>query len=195
RPAPAASISPLGLSEAEISHSRGLITKDEVRAATLHRLGLPGTGVFWDVGAGSGSVSIEAARLCPGLHLFAVEKEEEQLANIRKNIARFETFNVQPVAGSAPAVLAGLPDPDRVFIGGSGGRLAEIIEVAAGRLQGAGRIVVNCVTGRTRKEAPELLHRHGCRVRMSELQISRHQNGGNNQWIDLNPITIVTGIK
>ncbi len=195
RPAPAALISPLGLSEADISHSRGLITKDEVRAATLHRLGLPGIGVFWDVGAGSGSVSIEAARLCPGLHLFAVEKEEEQLLNIRKNITRFETFNVQPVAGLAPAVLAGLPDPDRVFIGGSGGRLAEIIGAAAGRLNEAGRIVVNCVTGRTRKEAPELLHRHGFSVLMSELKISRRQNGGNNQWIDLNPITIVTGIR
>lgn len=195
RPALAALISPLGLSEAEISHSRGLITKDEVRAATLHRLGLPGTGVFWDVGAGSGSVSIEAARLCPGLHLFAVEKEEEQLANIRKNIVSFETFNVQPVAGRAPAVLAGLPDPDRVFIGGSGGRLADIIGVASSRLQEGGRIVVNCVTGRTRKEALELLHRHGFRVRMSEVKISRRRNGGANRWIDLNPITIVTGIK
>ncbi len=195
RPAPAAPASPLGLSEAEISHSRGLITKDEVRAVTLHRLRLPGTGVFWDVGAGSGSVSIEAARLCPGLHLFAVEKEEEQLANIRKNITRFETFNVQPVAGPAPAVLAGLPNPDRVFIGGSGGRLAEIIGAAAGRLNEEGRIVVNCVTGRTRKEAPELLHRHGFSVLMSEVKISRRQNGGNNQWIDLNPIIIVTGIK
>ncbi len=195
RPAPAAPASPLGLSEAEISHSRGLITKDEVRAATLHRLRLPGTGVFWDVGAGSGSVSIEAARLCPGLCLFAVEKEEEQLANIRKNIARFETFNLQPVAGLAPEVLAGLPSPDRVFIGGSGGRLAEIVGAAAGRLNEEGRIVVNCVTGRTRKEAPELLHRHGFSVLMSELKISRRQNGGNNQWIDLNPITIVTGIR
>ena len=195
RSVPAAPAFPLGLSEKEISHSRGLITKDEVRAVTLHRLRPPGIGVFWDIGAGSGSVSIEAARLCPGLHLFAVEEKEEQLVNIRKNIVSFETFNVKPVAGRAPEVLAGLPDPDRVFIGGSGGRLADILGVAVGRLKKEGLIVVNCVTGRTRKEAPELLHRHGFNVRMSEVKISRWQNGGANQWIDLNPITIVTGIK
>ncbi|MDH4321419.1 MAG: precorrin-6y C5,15-methyltransferase (decarboxylating) subunit CbiE, partial [Desulfobulbaceae bacterium] len=68
-----------GLQEEEIDHSRGLITKSEVRAATLHHLRLPQRGVLWDVGAGSGSVGLEAARLCPGLQVFAVERNPEEL--------------------------------------------------------------------------------------------------------------------
>ena len=76
-----------GLREEEMAHSGGLITKDEVRAVTLHALRLPEEGVLWDIGAGSGAVSIEAARLCPGLRVFAVEKDEGQLGLIRQNRA------------------------------------------------------------------------------------------------------------
>lgn len=71
-----------GLSEDEITHSRGLITKNEVRAASLHTLRLPRQGVLWDVGAGSGSLGLEAARLFPELQVFAVEREETQLSLI-----------------------------------------------------------------------------------------------------------------
>ncbi|MCK5229590.1 MAG: precorrin-6y C5,15-methyltransferase (decarboxylating) subunit CbiE [Desulfobulbaceae bacterium] len=187
---------PLGLKEQEIVHSRGLITKDEVRAVTLHKLGLPFKGVFWDIGSGSGSVSVEAARLCPGLTIFAVEKEEERLANIRRNIVSFETFNVIPVAGVAPDVLGGLPAPDRVFVGGSGGKLSEIVSAAAGQLRRGGRIVVNCVTEKTGKEAPLLLAQYGYTVEISEVRISRFGAGDTDaKRIDLNKITVVVGIQ
>ena len=73
-----------GLKESEITHSRGLITKDEVRAVSLHALRLPAQGVLWDVGAGSGSISIEAARLSPGLEVFAIEKDSEQLGHMER---------------------------------------------------------------------------------------------------------------
>ncbi len=183
----------LGLTEPEIRHSRGLITKDEVRAVTLHKLGLPVEGVFWDIGAGSGSVSVEAARICPGLTVFAVEKQEKQLANIRCNIVSLETFNVVPVAGAAPEALAGLPRPDRVFVGGSGGNLAAIIAAAAGRLRKGGRIVVNCVTDRTREAAPELLARHGLALYISHVSVSRTIVREKMKQVDFNPITVVTG--
>ena len=197
RPAAAGSPgAPLGLREQELAHSRGLITKDEIRAVALHRLNLPREGVFWDLGAGSGSVSIEAARLCPGLSIYAVEKQAEQLANIRKNIVAFETFNVLPMAGEAPEVLGGLPDPDRVFIGGSGGKLGGIIMAALARLKKGGRITVNCVTEKTRKLAPGLLAAGGCEVSASEVRVSRFAGGeGEDDRVELNPITVVVGIK
>ena len=72
-----------------MAHSGGLITKDEVRAITLHSLRLPERGVLWDIGAGSGAVSIEAARLCPGLQVFAVERDEGQRGLISQNRALF----------------------------------------------------------------------------------------------------------
>jgi precorrin-6Y C5,15-methyltransferase (decarboxylating) len=187
---------PLGLQEGEIAHSRGLITKDEVRAATLHRLRLPDTGVFWDIGAGSGSISVEAARLCPQLHVFAVERNIQELENIRANIRRYELHNISVVEGEAPAALAGLPAPDRVFVGGSGGRLAEIIRSAARELVDSGRIVVNGVIEQTRQMAPALLHDCGLEVTISEISVSRRQYPATDvDPLVFNTIAVITGIK
>lgn len=109
-----------GLQEDEIEHSRGLITKDEIRAVVLHRLRLPKTGVFWDVGGGSGSVSVEAARLCPDLAIYIIEQKEEGQENILANIVRYNLYNIKLICGQAPDVFPDLPDPDRVFIGEQG---------------------------------------------------------------------------
>jgi len=181
-----------GLQENEISHSRGLITKDEVRAATLHRLRLPGQGVFWDVGSGSGSVAIEAARLNPELMVFAIERQAEELANIRANCKNFGVYNLSIIDGTAPQALAQLPDPDRVFVGGSGGNLAGIIATAAKRLKTNGRLVVNGVIEPTRKAAPELLHKAGLVVSISEITVSR-QTYPAGEKTDMNPIAIMVG--
>ena len=116
-----------GLREDEIAHPGGLITKSEVRAVALHALRLPGRGVMWDIGAGSGAVSIEAARLCPQLRIFAIEKDAGQIETIGANRASFRLPGIVTVEGEAPAALDSLPAPDRVFVGGSGGRLPEII--------------------------------------------------------------------
>ncbi|MBA3007194.1 MAG: precorrin-6y C5,15-methyltransferase (decarboxylating) subunit CbiE [Proteobacteria bacterium] len=162
-----------GLSEDEIAHSRGLITKNEVRAASLHALRLPRQGVFWDVGAGSGAVGLEAARLFPELQVFAVEREDEQIGNIQRNREQFQTWNLQVFHGSAPDTLASLPSPDRVFIGGSGGHLRAIIEHAAGRLNPGGRIVVNAVLEKTAQNAPAFLHEQGLTTSLSEIRVTR----------------------
>ncbi|MGV1098558.1 precorrin-6y C5,15-methyltransferase (decarboxylating) subunit CbiE [Thiovibrio sp. JS02] len=186
--------SPLGLTEAEIAHSRGLITKDEVRAVTLHRLRLPAEGVFWDLGAGSGSLSIEAARLCPALAIYAVEREAGELANVKKNIVDCQAFSILPVAGEAPDVVKGLPDPDRVFVGGSGGRLSEIVAEAVPRLRPHGRIVINGVTEKTRELAPRLLAENGLTVTISEVRVSRFAYP-QAEAQEFNPIAIVVGKK
>jgi len=186
--------SPLGLTETEIQHSRGLITKDEVRAAILHHLRLPVEGILWDIGAGSGSVSIEAARLCPGLTVYAIERQGEGQGHIRDNRRRFLLANLHLMSGTAPEALAGLPAPDRVFIGGSGGQLPAIIELVCGRLRAGGIVVASAVTSASRELAPRLFHQHGLQVEMATITVSRetyppHADGP----LSLNPITIITG--
>ena len=190
---PAAASFTFGLVEEEIHHSRGLITKNEVRAATLHSLRLPGSGVFWDIGGGSGSVSIEAARLCPELAVYTIERHWEELANIKANIRTFGCYNITPVAGKAPEALTQLPDPDVVFIGGSGGNMEIIMEVIAARLTPGGRCVVNGVIEKTITSAPLLLRRYGFSVSTSEISVQRTDDAGNVKTF--NPITIITGTR
>jgi len=190
-----ASMAPcFGLSEDEITHSRGLITKNEVRAASLHALCLPRQGVLWDVGAGSGAVGLEAARLFPELQVFAVEREEEQITNIQKNRKEFQAWNLQVHHGSAPDALASLPAPDRVFIGGSSGQLRAIIEHAAERLTPGGRMVVNAVLEKTAQEAPQYLHTNGLQVTLSEIKITRRCYPDQGSQV-MHPITIIVGRK
>ena len=182
-----------GLGEDLLSHSRGLITKNEVRAATLHSLRLPTTGVFWDIGAGSGSLSIEAARSNPGLTIYAVEHKEKELENIKNNIVKFGCFNIVPVFGRAPEILATLRDPQRVFIGGSGGKLPEIVAEVADRLDGDGLLVVNAVIEETMQTAPLLLQANGFSVQTATVQVWRTTTDGVSQHF--NPITIITGSR
>jgi precorrin-6Y C5,15-methyltransferase (decarboxylating) len=191
---PQPAVPPFGLREDEIVHSRGLITKDEVRAATLHRLRLPSTGVLWDIGGGSGSVSLEAARLCPELAIRTIEKKPEEQANIRANIRRYGAYQIQLVCGEAPEVLAGLPAPDRIFIGGSGQRLEAIIETAVERLADGGRIVINAVLEQTAATALDCLTRLGLRVSAATLAVTRRPMPGGEPLV-FNPITLITGDK
>jgi len=183
-----------GLRENEILHSRGLITKDEVRAATLHRLRLPANGVFWDIGGGSGSVSLEAARLNPELAVHTVEKNPEALQNIRANIKKYGTYNIHLISGEAPEALAGLPAPDRIFIGGSGQRLEAIIEATVAQLTEGGRIVINAVLKTTETTALQCLQRLHLKVTSSTLAVTRREYPGGATRI-FNPITLITGDK
>lgn len=136
-PPPGAAQLRWGLPEAAFRHRGGMITKAEVRAVALGKLALPRSGVLWDVGAGSGSIGIECARLCPGLAVFAVERAAEDAQRIRDNAAAHGVA-VSVVEGTAPAALGGLPDPDRVFIGGGG---LDVLDAALARLRPEGAVV------------------------------------------------------
>ncbi len=182
-----------GLTEDSIQHSRGLITKNEVRAATLHQLQLPTTGILWDIGAGSGSLSIEAARVNPGLTVYAIEHKEEELANIKNNIVKLGCYNIVPVFGRAPEALDHLPDPHRVFIGGSSGSLPAIVALIATRLENGGRLVINGVIEKTIQAAPEAMKKHGFTVSSSTIQVTR--TGPDGSSLAFNPITIMTGTR
>ena len=185
--------SSFGLTEKEIHHSRGLITKNEVRAITLHKLQLPRNGVLWDVGGGSGSISIEAATIHPRMIIYTIEHKVEELENIKKNIRYHGCYNIIPVAGLAPKALLDLPAPDRIFIGGSGGNLAQIIQLAYERLPQNGRLVINGVIEKTITEAPFFLKEHGFTIEQSRIQITRTEQNGEETV--LNPIHIFAGEK
>jgi len=125
---------------------KGLITKQEVRAVSLARLQLRQDSTVWDIGAGSGSVGLEAARLCPDGHVWAIEKNEADHAIAGQNHAAFGISNYSLAHGKAPEGLDAWPDPDAVFIGGSGGELAGLIAMILGRLRPNGTLVMNFVT-------------------------------------------------
>ena len=182
-----------GIREEEIKHSKGMITKDEVRAVTLHKLRLPRTGVFWDIGAGSGSVSIEAAGICPELKVTAIEKNSERAENIQANRIKFNIQNVEIIRGDAPDALKDLPAPDRVFIGGSGGNMGTIMNAVAERMN-SGIIVINAATIDTLNEAVKSLENHKFEIEISEVSISRSKMINRKRHMSaLNPIFIVKG--
>ncbi len=144
-----------GLSDAAFLRGKVPMTKRDVRVASLSRMHLSDHACVWDVGAGTGSVSVEAALHVPFGFVYAIEKKEEALALIRENRNRFGCGNLVPVAGSAPEVLRELPAPDAVFIGGSSGKLVEILSVVFAKNPCAD-VVINAVSAETATEIYEL---------------------------------------
>jgi len=123
---------------------RGLLTPAEVRSLALAELQLSPASVVWDVGAGSGSVGLEAARIARSGIVHAIEMDPDDHALIRENAARFGVTNLNPVLGQAPEAWAGLPDPDAIYVGGSGRDVAMLVEQAWQRLKPGGRLVTAC---------------------------------------------------
>lgn len=161
----------LGRHTVEYVHLRGLITKDEVRAVVLHKLSPPRRGVIWDVGAGSGSVSIELALLSKDLEIFAIERDLEQVRLIEKNAEKFSAPNIKVIHGEAPSIFDGLPKPDRVFLGGSGGRLLEILEYICTKVEPE-IFVATFVVFRHLQLAHEYLKKYSS-VDITQIQINR----------------------
>ena len=124
----------------------GLITQAEVRAIALSQLDLQPGDIMWDVGAGSGSVALEAAQLVDPGKVCAIEQDSADYHLIVANAEQFGIRNVQAIFGTAPAVFENLPDPDAIFIGGNGGEVARLLEASFGALRPGGRLVVNVAT-------------------------------------------------
>lgn len=151
----------------------GLITKREARLLSLAALELRDDSVIWDVGAGSGSVGIEAALLAPDGRAVLVEVDAEGAALCRENARALGADNARVVEGLAPAALEGLEDPDAVFVGGSKGSLREIVDVAWSRLRPSGRLVVNAITLDNVAEAYAAFRAHGVAPELILLNVSR----------------------
>ncbi len=152
---------------------KGLITKQEVRAVSLARMQLRADSRVWDIGAGSGSVGLEAARLCPQGHVWAIEKNEADHAIAGQNARAFGVSNHTLVHGKAPEGLDAWPDPDAVFIGGSGGELQELIALCLRRLRTGGWLVMNFVTLENLASATQALQAQGAVWDVLQLQAAR----------------------
>ncbi|MCA9120214.1 MAG: precorrin-6y C5,15-methyltransferase (decarboxylating) subunit CbiE [Planctomycetales bacterium] len=122
---------------------RGLLTPSEVRVMALAEMDIGPASVVWDIGAGSGSVAVEAAQIASGGSVFAIEKDAEDYQLISENAERFGVTNLTAILGQAPEAWAELPDPDSVFIGGTGRAVTSIAREAFARLRKGGRLVVN----------------------------------------------------
>lgn len=152
---------------------KGLITKNEVRAVSLARLQLRADSVVWDIGAGCGSVGLEAARLCRQGHVYAIEKNAQDCAIVQRNRLAMGVSNHTLLQGRAPEGLAAWADPDAVFVGGSGGELAELIALALRRLKPGGWLVMNFVTLENLAEATHTLQALGASWDVLQLQAAR----------------------
>ena len=189
---------PLGLPDdafAQKRPHRGLITKAEVRAVSLYKLGLRRNSIIWDVGAGSGSVGLEAAVIASEGMVYAVERDAECLDMLRLNVEQLGPDNVVVVSGEAPDALDALPTPDCVFVGGSGGRLADILECAASRLKADGRIVVNLASIERIVQTQACLESLGFDAELTMINASRGKAlpDGTMRLEAQNPVFIITG--
>lgn len=172
------------------------MTKEEVRALTLSKLRIRGDEVIYDIGAGTGSIAIECALLARDGKVYAIERDGEALGLIEANKGLFGVGNLVVVEGEAPEVLEGLPPPDRVVIGGSGGRLDEIIKAAEDKLKSGGVIVINSVTLETLHASVKGLEALDMVVEVTQVSIARAEKvGGVRLFRALNPIHIIVGEK
>lgn len=169
-----------------------LMTKREVRVQILAELALQNRQVVWDIGAGTGSVSVEIARLCPESHIWAIEKSEIGSTLIQQNTERFSVSNVHVVQGHAPQALQELPPPDRVFIGGSSGQLAVILQTCSQRLLPEGCIVVALATLENLSEVTQWLAQHPLwQGRFLHVALTQSATVGSlTRWSPLNPVTL-----
>jgi precorrin-6B C5,15-methyltransferase / cobalt-precorrin-6B C5,C15-methyltransferase len=184
----------LGMPEEAFSPEGGLITKAEVRTVVLGKLELYPGQVLWDVGAGSGSVGLEASLLLGKGRIWAVEKNPARAAQLTANRDKFGVKNLEVMCGQAPGCLAALPAPDRVFIGGGGKNMGDILAAALHRLRPGGKIVLTATRLETLEEARRILLKEDRLLDIVQLQVSRGQPLSGGSYLQaLNPVWIVTG--
>jgi precorrin-6Y C5,15-methyltransferase (decarboxylating) len=172
---------------------KGLITKREVRVLSLAAMGLRRNSVVWDIGAGSGSVGIEAAMLAPQGHVYAIEVDPESAQFCRENLIAHAIDNVTVVEGRAPEALAQLEAPDAVFVGGSKGTMREILDVCLNRLTVGGKLVVNAITLDNVTETYQHFRERGLTPEITLLQASRGEPLAHYMRYEaMNPIHIFT---
>ncbi len=158
---------------AQSQPKRGLITQAEVRAIALSQLDIRPDSVVWDIGAGSGSVAIEAAQLAVAGTVYAIEPDPGDLALLSSNAEEFGVPNIRPVAGRAPECLASLPDPDAVFVGGTGRQVDAVLTAAYDRLAPGGSLAANVATIDGLATAHQVLKSLAGEVRLWNVTIAR----------------------
>lgn len=187
-----------GLHDEDFLRDKVPMTKMEVRAVSLSKLKLTAGAVVYDVGAGTGSVSVECARLSGTIKVFAMERNHDAVELIRKNREKFGLSNLEIVEGEAPKAMAGLPAPTHVFIGGSGGSMADIIRAALS-MNPEARFVANVITLESMAALTEVLKTEQVEEEeIVQLSAARAKKAGESHlMMGQNPVWIVsfTGTK
>ncbi|WP_100407078.1 precorrin-6y C5,15-methyltransferase (decarboxylating) subunit CbiE [Bacillus solitudinis] len=193
-----APVYPLGIDDSLFKQrkpDKGLITKKEIRILSIAAMKINKASTVWDIGTCTGSVSIEAAKIAKEGQVFAIEKNEADLENCFENMKIFRT-DFTAVHGKAPEYLDTWPDPDAVFIGGTGGEMKDIIQLCTHRLKKNGRIVLNAVTIETLATAQAAFKEVGMDIDITLAQLSRSKPILHMTRFDaLNPIYIITATK
>jgi len=185
-----------GIPDSAFSHSKGMITKEEIRVIAISKLKLKNDSIVWDIGAGCGSISIEAALLARKGKVFAIEKEKSRAMHIEKNKKRFAISNLEIINGNAPDCLKELPMPDAVFIGGGGEDIGKILAVCSKKLTARGRIVVNAITLDTLKAATDFFKKSNWNSETVSVNIAKTKDIAKLQLFNAyNPIFITIGEK
>ena len=182
-----------GIPDGEFTRGAAPMTKSEVRAMSMSRLALSPNAVCCDIGAGTGSVTVEMALAAYEGHIYAVDKNEEAVSLIAENCKRFHIGNVTPVLGSAPGALLSLPPMDAAFIGGSGGAMGDIFAAVLSKNHLA-RIVVNAIALETLHAAVGTFKAHGIMPEIVQLNAARAKPVGDiHMMLAQNPVFIVSG--
>lgn len=167
------------------------MTKSEVRSVILDKLELTRGAVLWDIGAGTGSVAVSAALICPDCEIYAVDSDARAAALAEENRKKFHCFNMSVLHGRGSEIISRLPAPTHIFIGGSGGELRGLLTRAAG-FGGRVRVVVSAVSLRTLREACEVMEGEGfSEFEAVQLSVSRSKALGNSRIMAAqNPVTV-----
>ncbi len=178
----------LGLSEVRYRAKAGMITKREVRVNVISMLSLKSGHVLWDVGAGSGSVSIEASFNPLGVLCFAIERDEEAYLNLKE---AFSAWNVKPVFSDFSHVCDILPQPDRIFIGG--GQIKKTLPIAFEKLKKDGLIVISAVSVINFIDAVGFAEEKGVEYEIVQINVNRKESIKNSALIKANnPVFVIT---
>ena len=182
---------PAGMPDDVFTRGKVPMTKMEVRCVILGKMAVSENDVVWDIGAGTGSVSVELAM--QARQVWAVERRDEAVELIRENREKFGRWNLRIVQGEAPMDLKELPDPDAVFVGGSGGHLGEILHEVWRRNENA-RICISATLLETLQESLAAFAEREIEPDIVQIAVTRSEKvGGRHMMRAGNPIYVITG--
>ncbi|MDO4862643.1 MAG: precorrin-6Y C5,15-methyltransferase (decarboxylating) subunit CbiT [Ruminococcus sp.] len=184
---------PTAISDEKFTRGEIPMTKSEVRCIALSRLDIGADSVVWDIGCGTGSVSVEAACRCPDGKVYAFDKKSEAVTLTDENARKFSCDNIEAIQGVCPEILADMPVPDKVFIGGSSGKMDGIFEAVRAKNPSAD-IVVTAVSLETLNEAVSCFSRFGTEAEVVQIAVTRTGKLGTHTMLQAqNPVFIISG--
>lgn len=183
----------IGIPDYEFIRSKVPMTKSEVRSVCISKLEIANDSICWDIGSGSGSVSVEMAVQCTDGKVYSVDRSEDAISLVRQNLRRFGCDNIIPVHGCAENIVHELPAPDCVFIGGSGGHLSEIVENVYEKNPYA-VIVITAVSLETLNRSAAVFENIGISAEITQISVTRTKKVETHTMLAAeNPIFIIKG--